>query len=135
MKKILSLMTLMTFMAILFVASDTHAAPYLKLQITNMKLNRMDDTLHLFTTLTNVGDQDAEVYQLKFKSLKFIDENGNALVDFQDIDAIIKPCYVQAGCHVNNVEWILDFPNGVPNYKGKTKFHYDDAIIMYEAVE
>lgn len=130
MKKILSLMM---FAAILFVASATQAAPYVQVTITDAKVDRQDNTFHLFTTLTNTGDQDAQVYQMNIRYFRILDENGNILVDFQNVEAKIEPCYVHAGYHVDNVEWVIPLNNDVPYYKGNTQVSWD-GYIKYDPI-
>lgn len=125
--------------AILFVPKVTQASPYIEGKITNMRFNREDRTFRLYTTLTNVGDQDANVYQLNVNEFVMVDANGNPLMWFKNAKLVREACYVKAGYHVDNVEWVIsvdmvNFSNNFsPDYRGKTQIRWD-ADVKYDPV-
>ncbi|MBR2519472.1 MAG: hypothetical protein IKE46_06795 [Selenomonadaceae bacterium] len=119
--------------AILFVPKTTHAAPFIKADFTNARLSPSENVVYLYTRLTNTGDQDARVAQFKFNYLRLFDANGNTIVDFSGLVTRNRLCYVRKGCHVDNIEWVIHIPNGVPDYRGAMSFAFDGRV-EYETV-
>ena len=125
MKKILSLMT---FVAILFVASATQAAPRISVDITGTWLNSKDNTIHLYTTVTNRGDQNMLNKKLNVKFLRIYNAKGKSLLSCGNFSLEpAEPFVVKAGYHVDNVEWVIH-GNKVPNYSGNTQTDFDASV-------
>lgn len=120
--------------AILFVPKTTYAAPFIKTDFTNARLSPSENVVYLYTRLTNTGDQDARVAQFKFNYVRLFDTAGHVLVDFSGLVKRNQLCYVRKGCHVDNVEWVIHIPDGVPNYSGPMSFAFDGRV-EYETVQ
>lgn len=126
MKKFFSMLA---FAVIMFVATTvTYAAPNVTVQFTGVTFDSVNKTLTLYSTLTNSGDQDAEVDALNLAYLKLANgDTGEILFDGENVSLTIEPCLVKAGSSVEEVVWFLQ-TDYLPDHKGNTTIDWNGKI-------
>lgn len=128
MKKFFSLLS---FMVIMFVsATVANADPVIRLEITGVDFNPPNGTLTLYTTLTNVGDKDAEVHTLNVDKLTISAGDGSNQVLFsaENFTLKIPPCYLKAGGQSVNVEWVMQAQ--LPEYSGEVHSDMNGEVVF-----
>ena len=126
MKKFLSLLA---FAAIMFVTTTVaNAAPNVTVGFTGVDFDSANKSLMFYTTLTNSGDQDAEVYTLELEHLKLTNEDtGEIIFESENFTLTTEPCLVKAGSFVENVVWVLQ-TDYLPDYKGNATIDWNGKI-------
>lgn len=120
---------MLAFAAIMFVTTTVaNAAPNVTVGFTGVDFDSANKSLMFYTTLTNSGDQDAEVDALNLAYLKLANgDTGEILFDGENVSMTIEPCLVKAGSSVEEVVWVLQ-TDYLPDHNGKTTIDWNGKI-------
>ena len=110
-----------------FVNVSSIAEPFIEAYITRIKFRPKKNSIVLYMMLSNTGGRDAQITAFDVEYLNIYDAAGHLLWSDDVIFNNVRDCYVQAGCHISEVPFIIDDVN-VPAYRGGTTTDWNYRI-------